>query len=125
MAEEATQKSGEKVYTLQDIQFNEANKTMAILACIPIVGLILLFTEKDDKFVRYMGAQFTIAGAVSLALSILLVIPILNILVGIVAWIYGMVVFVLMILAMVKASQGERFDLPVISKYALQLMAKV
>jgi uncharacterized membrane protein len=125
MAEEATQKSGEKVYTLQDIQFNEANKTMAILACIPIVGLILLFTEKDDKFVRYMGAQFTIAGAVSLALSILLVIPILNILVGIVAWIYGMAVFVLMILAMVKASQGERFDLPVISKYALQLMAKV
>jgi uncharacterized membrane protein len=125
MAEEATQKSGEKVYTLQDIQFNEANKTMAILACIPIVGLILLFTEKDDKFVRYMGAQFTIAGAVSLALSILLIIPILNILVGIVAWIYGMAVFVLMILAMVKASQGERFDLPVISKYALQLMAKV
>ncbi|KUK77212.1 MAG: hypothetical protein XD93_0472 [candidate division WS6 bacterium 34_10] len=125
MAEEAKQKSGEKVYTFQDIQFNEANKTMAILACIPIIGLILLFVEKDDKFVRYMGAQFTIAGGVSLVLSILLVIPILNILIAIVAWIYGMAVFVFMILAMVKSSQGERFDLPVISKYALQLMAKV
>ncbi len=125
MAEEATQKSGEKVYTFQDIQFNEANKTMAILACIPIVGLILLFTEKDDKFVRYMGAQFTIGALVSIALSVLLAIPLLNIIIAIVAWIYSLALFVMMIMAMVQASKGERFDIPVISKYALQLMAKV
>ncbi|KUK77607.1 MAG: hypothetical protein XD93_0214 [candidate division WS6 bacterium 34_10] len=125
MAEEATQKSGKKVYTFQDIQFNEANKTMAILACIPIVGLILLFTEKDDKFVRYMGAQFTIGALVSIALSVLLAIPLLNIIIAIVAWIYNMALFVMMIIAMVQASKGERFDIPVISKYALQLMAKV
>jgi uncharacterized membrane protein len=33
--------------------------------------------------------------------------------------------FVMMIIAMVKASKGERFDIPVISKYALKLMGKV
>jgi uncharacterized membrane protein len=125
MAEEATPKSGEKVYTLDEIKFNEANKTMAILACIPIVGLVLLFTEKDDKFVRYMGAQFTIAALVSIALSILMIIPILGILIGIVSFIYGMALFVMMIVAMVKASKGERFDLPVISGFALKLMAKI
>jgi uncharacterized membrane protein len=125
MAEEATPKSADKVYTFEDIQFNEENKTMAILACIPIVGLVLLFTEKDDKFVRYMGAQFTLAAAVSIALSFLIIIPILGILVGIVAWLYGMAMFVMMIIAMVKASKGERFDIPVISKYALKLMGKV
>lgn len=125
MAEETTQKSAKKVYSLEDIQFNEANKTMAILACIPIVGLVLLFTEKDDKFVRYMGAQFTVGAAVSIALSVLVVIPILGILIGIVSWLFSMALFVMMIVAMVKASKGERFDVPVISKFALKLMAKV
>ena len=123
--EEATKKTGEKVYNLKDIQFNEANKTMAILACIPIVGLVLLFTEKDDKFVRYMGAQFTLGAAVSLGLSVLIIIPLLGILIGIFAWLYNMALFVMMIIAMVKVSKGERFDLPVISGYALKLMGKI
>ncbi|MCK9415261.1 MAG: DUF4870 domain-containing protein [Candidatus Dojkabacteria bacterium] len=125
MAEEATPKSASKVYTLEDIKFNEENKTMAILACIPLVGLILLFTEKDDKFVRYMGAQFTVAAAVSIGLSILMVIPVIGILIAIVAWLYNMALFVMMIVAMVKASKGERFDLPIISKFGLMLMAKI
>lgn len=125
MAEEATPKGGKKVYSLEDIRFNEENKTMAILACIPIVGLILLFTEKDDKFVRYMGAQFTIAAGVSLALSVLMIVPILGLLVGIFSFIYNVAVFIMVIVAMVKASKGERFDVPVISKYALKLMASI
>jgi len=125
MAEETTAKSASKVYTLEDIKFNEENKTMAILACIPIVGLVLLFTEKNDKFVRYMGAQFTIGAAVSLVLSVLVIIPVLGVIIGIVAWLYNMALFVMMIVAMVKASKGERFDLPVMSKFALKLMAKI
>ena len=125
MAEEATPKSGEKVYTLEDIKFNEANKTMAILACITIVGVVLLFTEKNDKFVRYMGAQFTVGALVSIALGILMIVPILGLLIGIVAFLYNMALFVMMIVAMVKVSKGERFDLPVLSGYALKLMAKI
>jgi uncharacterized membrane protein len=123
--EETTKKSAKKVYTLEDIHFNEANKTTAILACIPVVGLILLFTEKDDKFVRYMGAQSSVAAAVSFALAILMVIPILNLLIGIFAFIYNMALFVMVIIAMVKTSKGERFDFPVISKFALKLMGSV
>ena len=125
MVEEATKKGAEKVYNLEDIKFNEANKTMAILACIPLVGLVLLFTEKDDKFVRYMGAQFTVGAAVSLVLSVLVIIPLLGVLIGIIAWLYGMALFVMMIIAMVKVSKGERFDLPVLSGFGLKLMAKI
>jgi uncharacterized membrane protein len=125
MAEETTKKNAEKVYNLEDIKFNEANKTMAILACIPLVGLILLFTEKDDKFVRYMGAQFTVGAAVTLGFMVLMVIPLLNILVALVAWLYNMALFVMMIVAMIKVSKGERFDLPVLSKFGLKLMAKI
>ena len=125
MVEEATKKGAEKVYNLEDIKFNEANKTMAILACIPLVGFVLLFTEKDDKFVRYMGAQFTVGAAVSLVLSVLVIIPLLGVLIGIIAWLYGMALFVMMIIAMVKVSKGERFDLPVLSGFGLKLMAKI
>jgi uncharacterized membrane protein len=123
--EETTKKSAKKVYTLEDIQFNEANKTTAILACIPIVGLILLFTEKEDKFVRYMGAQSTIGAAVSLALAILMIVPVINILIAILLYIYDIALFIMIIIAMVKVSKGERFDFPAISKYALKLMGSV
>jgi uncharacterized membrane protein len=123
--EETTKKSAKKVYTLEDIQFNEANKTTAILACIPIVGLILLFTEKDDKFVRYMGAQSTIGAAVSLVLAILMIVPVINVLIAILLYIYDIALFIMIIIAMVKTSKGERFDFPVISKYALKLMGSI
>jgi len=114
MAEESTAKSAEKVYTLDDIQFNEANKTMAILACIPIIGLVLLFTEKDDKFVRYNGAQ-----SVLLALGFVVgVIPIIG-------WLFAFAVSIALLIMFIKALSGQRFDVPVISGWALKLIAKV
>ena len=33
-------KKAKKIYTLDEIKFNSSNSTMAILACIPIVGLV-------------------------------------------------------------------------------------
>jgi uncharacterized membrane protein len=112
----AEEKQAKKVYTLEEIKFNEANKVMAILACFPLIGLILFFVEKEDKFVRYMGAQFTILAVAQLVVSI---IPVIG-------WLLATPVMILMwiviIVAMVKASKGERFDIPVVSKWALKLM---
>ncbi len=110
----AEEKKAKKIYTLEEIKFNEANKAMSILACIPIVGLILLFVEKEDKFVRYMGAQFTLVGAVQLFTWV-----------PIVGWILGPLTLVLIIIGMVKASQGNRFDVPLLSDLALKLMAAI
>lgn len=107
----AETKKAKKVYTLEEIRFKESNRTMAIVACIPIVGLVLFFTEKDDLFVRYTGAQYTIV-SVLLAFSELPVI----------GWMFSPLVFALVVVGMIKASKGERFDIPVVSEWALKLM---
>lgn len=111
----AEEKKAKKVYTLEEIKFNEANKAMAILACIPIVGLILLFVEKNDNFVRYIGAEFALLGALEL---ILLWIPIVNFIVGPLA-------LVLIIVGMVKAAKGEKFVMPLLSDLALKIMGAI
>ena len=116
MAEEKTAK---KVYTLEEIKFNEANKVMAIVACIPLVGLILLFVEKNDNFVRYMGAQFTILGVIQLLIGF---IPVIG---WVIVPIMSLLMFVLIVVGMVKVSQGERFDIPMVSDWALKLMSSV
>jgi uncharacterized membrane protein len=115
----AEEKKAKKVYTLEEIKYNEANKVMAIVACIPIVGLILLFVEKDDNFVRYMGAQYTVLGGLQMVISF---IPVLG---WAISSILALVVFVLIIMGMIKASQGERFDIPMVSEWALKLMGAV
>jgi uncharacterized membrane protein len=115
----AEEKKAKKVYTLEEIKFNEANKTTAILACIPVVGLVLLLTEKDDLFVRYNGAQYTILAAIELVVSL---IPVIG---WTISEILSIVVLVLIIMGIVKISKGERFDIPVISDWALKLMAVV
>ena len=112
----AEEKQAKKVYTLEEIKFNEANKVMAIFACIPLIGLILFLVEKEDKFVRYMGAQFAILGVATMVLA---VIPVIGWLLA------GPVMWVLIIVGMVKASKGERFDVPMVSEWALKLMGAV
>ena len=115
----AEEKKAKKIYTLDEIRFNETNKTMAILACIPIIGSVLLFTEKKDLFVRYNGAQCTILTLVELILS---VIPGLG---GMLSSMFSFLFFILIIVGVVKTSQGERFDIPLVSEWALKLMAVV
>ena len=95
-----------------DIKFNEENKVKAMVACIPLVGLILLFVEKEDQFVRYYGGMYTVIGIIGMILGI---IPCLNAIVGI-------AIFILIIVGAVKASQGEKFELPLASEYGIKLM---
>jgi uncharacterized membrane protein len=114
MAEEATPKSGKKVYSVEDIQVTEENKLKAALAAIPIVGLILLLIEKDDKFVRYNGAQ-----AVILSIGYFISwFPIIG-------WLLGLAVSIALLVLFVKALMGKRFDVPGISGLALKLMAAI
>jgi uncharacterized membrane protein len=115
----AEEKQAKKVFTLEEIKFNEANKVMAIVACIPLVGLILMFVEKDDNFVRYIGAQYTILGAIQLLIGF---IPVIG---WAIVPFLSLIIFVLVVVGMVKASQGERFDIPMVSDWALKLMGSI
>ncbi len=114
----AEEKKAEKVYTLEEIKFNPDNLTMGVVACIPFVGLILMFVEKKDLFVRYHATQFAFLNVI----YVLWIIPILGaILVGIL----GLLSLVLFVLGLLKTSKGERFDIPYLSDLALKVMGKI
>ena len=110
----AEEKRAKKIFTLEEIKYNEKNQWMGVLACIPIVGLILMFVEKDDNFVRYMGAQYTLVGV----LQFFSWVPVIG-------WLLAPVTVVLILVGMFKAYKGERFDVPVISGLGLKLLSAI
>ncbi len=119
MAEPKTKEAKLQV-KFEDIKFNEEGKTKAILACIPLIGLILLFVEKDDQFVRYYGAQYAVVGlAMFVASFVLGIIPLVNLCLVPIIWL-GMMVLIVM--GMVKANNGEKFQVPILSEYGIKLM---
>ena len=112
------EKKAEKVYTLEEIKFNPDNLTMGVIACIPFVGLVLMFIEKKDLFVRYHATQFAFLNVV----YVLWIIPILGWILG---GIFGLLSLVLFVLGLLKTAKGERFDIPYLSEWALKVMSKI
>jgi uncharacterized membrane protein len=103
----------------------------AALACIPLIGgLVFYILEKHDQFVRFYAMQSIIFGGVwflfNLASWILhvifAVIPIVGwALAGLWIFVSALVhlgLFVIMIIAMVKAFSGVRWDIPYIGPMA-------
>lgn len=87
-----------------------------------ISGLVFILIEKENKFVRFHAMQSIVAfGAitvVSIALSILGVIPFIGVVFNIINWIIGVLAFVLWIILMVKAAQGTMYKLPWAGNFA-------
>lgn len=92
------------------------NTTAALAYVLGVVtGIIVLVLEKSDDYVRYHALQ-------SIALSIvwlggwvvLMIIPVLG---WILLPIWGLLMFVFWLVAIVKAWQGQWFRLPVIGEY--------
>jgi uncharacterized membrane protein len=74
-----------------------------------VTGLILIFLEKENKFVRFHAVQSIVTfGALTVVIIIINFIPI-------VGWILA---FILWIVLMIKAYQGQRFNLPWIGGFA-------
>jgi len=72
-----------------------------------ITGLIFYLVEKENKFVRFHAMQsIVVFGALFVAGVIIAFIPIINLL-------FWLAEFILWIVLMVKAYQGEKFKLPV------------
>lgn len=81
-----------------------------------LTGLIFLAVEKNDEDMRWHAAQsLTLFGAVQIVMIILWRIPIIG---TILNAIIGLGAFILWILLMVKANQGERFRVPVAVDFA-------
>lgn len=87
----------------------------------PITGVAFLLIEKDNRFVRFHGAQSTAVGiilfVVSLAFtilsSVLAVIPVLGWIVGLLLGLaFGLATFFLWIMLMWRAYQGQMWEVP-------------
>ena len=81
-----------------------------------VSGVVFFLIEQENKFVRFHAIQsivtFGIITVVSIALSILGLIPFLGAIFTIFNWIIGVLAFVLWIVLMVKAVKGAKYKLP-------------
>ncbi len=88
-----------------------------------ITGIIFLVLEKQSKFVRFHAMQSTILfGGIFVANIVLGFIPILGWLVGL---LLSFVSFILWIVCMWKAFQGEMYKVPFVGDLAEQQLAKM
>jgi uncharacterized membrane protein len=123
-------------------------KIAAALSYIWIVGVIFFFIEKDDRFVRFHALQSIIFGIANMlimgVLAVLAVIftfafsiggamvggglgMIVHLLVWViwlVFWVIGLAMLIGLILAAVKAYQGQKFKLPIIGNMAENIANK-
>jgi uncharacterized membrane protein len=83
-----------------------------------ITGIIFLILEKDNKFVRFHAMQSTIT------FLVLLVIGLIPFFGPVLSFIVSPIAFILWIVLMYKAYQGEMFKLPVVGDYAAKWVNK-
>ena len=88
-----------------------------------VTGIVILMVEQEDKFVRFHAMQSTILfGGIFIANMALGFVPILG-------WIAGLLIsigsFVLWIVLMWKAFQGETYKVPYVGEIAEKQLAKM
>ena len=87
-----------------------------------VTGVVILTMEKNDSFVRFHATQSIALTVVWLGGWIVLTI------IPVIGWVllpfWGLGMFVLWLVAIVKAWQGERFVLPVVGVYTQKFMKK-
>lgn len=97
--------------------------------CMPITSIIFMLLEKENKDVQFHAWQGTLFGLgyiiLVVALQILAAIMgaianFLGVIIGLLIPVVGLVSFVLWIVCLVKAYQGERWKIPYIGDYAAQ-----
>lgn len=88
-----------------------------------IGGLVFILIEPENKFVRFHAMQSIIVfGALNVIWIPLQFIPFLAVFIG---WLLGALGFVLWIVLMVKAYQGEMYKLPVAGDLAEKWLGKL
>jgi uncharacterized membrane protein len=84
-----------------------------------VTGLVFLLVEKKDKFIRFHAMQSVVTFGI---LTIASLAPLVGWILSPFIMIIG---FVLWLVLMVKAYQGEEFELPVVGQLARQWLGKI
>lgn len=95
--------------------------TKAALAYVGIwvTGLIFLLLEKEDEFVRFHAMQSLVTFG---GLTILTMVPLLGWILAPLAMLLG---FILWLVCIMKAYQGEKFELPIVGEFAKKQLKKM
>jgi uncharacterized membrane protein len=81
-----------------------------------VTGIIFLILESKDKFVRFHAMQSLIAfGVIFIVALVFGWVPVVGGFISWALWILGVIIWVV---CMVKAYQGEAYQLPVVGKIA-------
>ncbi len=123
-------------------------KVAAAISYIWIVGVIFFFLEKENKFVRFHAMQSIIFGITNTVVMIVLLVvgfvltfafgiggtmvgggigTLISMLVWVVwllFWLIAMALLIGLILAAVRAYQGQKFKLPIIGNIAESIVEK-
>jgi uncharacterized membrane protein len=96
---------------------------MLVLCYLPFLGFIPLLTAKQNREVRWHAANgLLLSGAVAALLIVAtvvgLIVPQLSCLYAIVFFVVLVLYTIIAILAIVKALEGERLIVPLVSRYA-------
>ena len=96
-------------------------KIMLVLSYLGLLSLIPLLAEKDDKEVQWHAKNGTVLAVAEIILLVVMVIvshiPGLNC-IGCFIWPILMIIFlVISVLCIIKALNGERFIIPVLTQY--------
>ncbi|KKS97970.1 MAG: hypothetical protein UV73_C0004G0112 [Candidatus Gottesmanbacteria bacterium GW2011_GWA2_43_14] len=104
-------------------------KMMGALAYLlgPVTGIILLITEKNNQFVRFHAMQSTmIFGAILLFNMVLGIVPVLGWIIALIlSPLVALVSFILWLVLMWKAYNGEKYKLPYVGDLAEKQLAKM
>ena len=108
---------------------NDQSNTIlfSILSYIGILWLIPLLVEKNDKVVRFHVNQgivlfiFDIIGSIAVGIlsAIFVFIPVISFLGVVIASLFGILCFVLMIIGIVNAAYKSEKPLPIIGKFQI------
>lgn len=108
---------------------NDQSNTIlfSILSYIGILWLIPLLVEKNDKVVRFRVNQgivlfiFDIIGSIAVGIlsAIFVFIPVISFLGVVIASLFGILCFVLMIIGIVNAANKSEKPLPIIGKFQI------
>ncbi len=93
---------------------DNAAGALAYITIIPAILFLVLEPYNKRPFVRFHAFQCLGLAVCAFALGMLMIIPILGWIVGIIG---DLALFVVWILCIVKASQGQRWKVPLIGNY--------
>jgi len=85
-------------------KISQDDKVWGVISYLWILSLVALAVKKDNGFVRFHANQ----GALLFVISFVGIIPLFG-------WLINVFVFIFAIVAMVKAYNGEKWELPLVA----------